>query len=136
LVFVVLILGSCILGFLLSGYNERSTGDGVNWAGVHPEAKDVKYYIPRPFAPMGSAEFTIDYNGYVKWVDEWKRTNEQLSDISLGSTLVYRYNIKYGKFERIEIPNAAISSWSYTDQGLHLVYDKDSGRAYYWMTTR
>jgi hypothetical protein len=105
-------------------------------ARIPKNATNVEYYIPPPFYPMGSAEFDIDYPGYVEWVKSWKTANNKLSDISKTNITVTRYNPNLNNFERIDVKNGSMAYWRYTDQAMHLVYDHDKGRAYYWYSTR
>lgn len=38
--------------------------------------------------------------------------------------------------EAVEITRGLRADWTYEDQGIHLVYDLDEGKAYFWMHTR
>jgi hypothetical protein len=102
-----------------------------------PSAYDVRFAPTAPFAPLGRAyEFRCKEQEYRDWVHRVRLDYPKLGEIRTVESGRHPTIDTAGKVELQSLYNFLISEWRFEDQGLHLVYDRASGRAIRWSHSR
>ncbi len=110
--------------------------DGCPIKSLPAEATAIAYFLPGAFGPNVCYEFTISEKGFRDWVASQRSRRPDLSPIEERDSWCRRYNSETGKLEDIEVEKGLISSWSYTDIGVYLGYDRATRRAYFYYHSR
>lgn len=101
------------------------------------EARDISYFEPGEFEPNTFCEFTIDEDGFRKWVAVRRSKNPNVGPIKeIHNSGMFRYDIDAKQIECFKIANALSSHWSEGDSGLSFKYDRDKKKAYYHFHSR
>ncbi len=104
------------------------------------EAKDISYC--RGSRGLIAYEFTIDEDGFRRWVEgigshESRAAKVQLKPID-GSTTVPTYRMLHpqlGGPNHVTVKNGLEYFWWFEDRRVHAVFDRSTGRAYYYFQT-
>ena len=128
-------VGSCCLVSMGGsvGYNLRR--DRVPIWGLPDDATNICYYLPPPLFPNTYYEFDTSESSFLAWAQEHSRVRPD----AYRPIRIYRYAIYATDADhrsQISIESGYLFSWTEEDRGVHLAYDKDTGRAYYWSHTR
>lgn len=127
----------CWVAILVLGLRPDSgqgvTPDKCPFVRLPENAANVDYYWI-PLGPWRYAQFDVPYNSF----DVWRRAvqREGSQGPVTGSMQVHIYNFDTQGGDDIKITNGEAYHWNKEDQGLHLTYDHDTGRAYYFEHTR
>jgi hypothetical protein len=100
-------------------------------AGLPLNATDITYLIG--YRGIVTYEFTIDESSFREWMNDRRRDRTPLREITASQTLPSFHNIKNTKplATSQEISNGLQYYWSYTDQAVSGLYDRNTNRAYY-----
>jgi hypothetical protein len=101
---------------------------------VPEDATDIRYIVRGAFGPNTACEFSTSKESFLIWVKHW--SDMPISGPSFGPTEIIRYDHDINRWEHREIKNAIRFDWNEEDRGIHLVFDSDTGRAYYHLHTR
>lgn len=109
---------------------------------VPPQATHVSYYKREAFGPASYCEFDCTPESFLAWAKskgwEVKRAGEQPYQIMRYG----RYAPQAGTDAKLDAPRVSIAHgffyerMSNPDAGIHVAYDLDSGRGYYYAHTR
>ena len=102
-----------------------------------PSARNVHFRKHLPFDPWGrSYEFDCTENDFLTWASKKREEHPELSPIRTELTYGMPVILKNATVDSIVAREVLISDWTYTDQGLYVVYDRDRGRAITWSHSR
>ena len=100
-------------------------------------ASDVSYYLPEPFGPNLAFEFSISEEGFRKWAEEEEWSLKEIGD---EPVTIYRYaafaHIAETEHEASVTNGLHYRYYDEPDAGIHVVYDRQRGRAYFRSQTR
>lgn len=126
-----------VLALLIASFRAR-TGHHLSFSDspvVVPEnATDIAYFLPGAFGPNKVYEFTTSEPSFLGWANRW--LDMPMRGPSYGRTSVVRYDHELNRWEVREIENGILFRWNEEDRGINLVFDRQSGRAYYHSHSR
>lgn len=100
--------------------------------GLPADAVNISYALG---GPNRLYEFDTAEANFRSWVAAEKRP---MGPIEQTSAAILRCDVAAKEFELLQIPEALVARWtgSQADEGQHMVYDLQKGRAYYWRHSR
>lgn len=134
IVAIVLILSTCIIWSFQSRVGTSATAEEAAVGGLPPDANDVRWFLPGAFGPNMVYDFATTPQGFRRWVSE--RNRPKLTGPRVGPFRILVYDHANSTFAFYEITDAIAYTWSEEDRGVHMVYDRDMGRAYYHSHSR
>jgi len=100
-------------------------------------ASDVSYYLRAPFDPATAYEFSISEEGFRKWAEEREWPLQEIGDEPVTITRYGAYAHTANAQREASVADGLYYEHYYEpDAGLHAVYDRRQGRAYYYVHTR
>ncbi len=103
-------------------------------SGLPSQATNIEWFLPGAFGPNRVYAFDTSLAGFQQWVAQ--RSRPKLTGPHTGPYEILVYDHAKGKFASHQISNAVAYTWSEEDRGVHMVYDQDTGRAYFHSHTR
>lgn len=125
-----------VISFVMSGPREGTNmrREDCPISSLPTDAHNVSYSFPLPLHPNTFYEFDTSPQGFESWVEYWM--DIYALDYSTGVVRAYRHNHETGQSEQIEIQQGLKYFHIRGDSGVHLTYDTQTGRAYFFSHTR
>ncbi len=131
---IALLLSTCCIWNLRSSIGISATTEGAAVSNLPSDARNIRWFIRGAFGPNTVYEFDTSETGYKQWVKN--RGRPKLIGPAFGAYRIMVYNHASKSFDYREIDNAIAYTWSEEDSGVSMVYDQDTGLAYFRSHTR
>ena len=128
-------VGSCIFTSFQSRVTYNASRDDV-WLRLPKGATRINHFQPVLFGANTFYEFDTSEESFLEWVKGYSNVTRSNHPAPYR---IYRYHA-YGpdadSSHIVTISSGHLFEWTEEDRGLHIAYNKESGRAYFWSHSR